>query len=106
MSIVTFLGIECDVVKKKYHANQQTALQLFVADTRANLDKGWSPGDPVLTATSCLPDHCFKSGETAIKNYSENEGILDVLLDAEIISSTGDFVASGYSLFPVVEVLI
>lgn len=106
MSNVAFLGIDCEVEKITYPANKQTALQLYAADTSNNHDKGLQPGEPVMTATSCLVDYPFEEGETAIKNYSENEGILDVLVNANIVSLTGKFAYSGYCEFPVVKLLV
>lgn len=106
MTNVAFLGIDCEVEKLTYPKNKQPALQLYAADTSNNHDNGLEPGEPVMTATSCLIDYPFQEGETAIKNYSENEGILDVLVNAKIIELTGKFAYSGYCSFPVVKLLV
>ena len=92
---VNFLGIDCRIVKQKYPGNDQIALQLITNE-----------GHPVATATSCLVNYPFGSDQTAIKNYSENQGILEVLLSAGIIQDTGISVQSGYCLYPIVKVLI
>jgi len=42
-------------------------------------------GIPYMTATICDPDMDIKDDEVIIKNYSENEGILEALEDAGII---------------------
>jgi hypothetical protein len=42
-----------------------------------------------------LPD------EVAIKNYCENEGILESLLDAGIVAPPHRFIQSGYVSFPI-----
>lgn len=106
MTNVAFLGIDCEVEKLTYPKNKQPALQLYAADTSNNHDNGLEPGEPVMTATSCLIDYPFQEGETAIKNYSENEGILDVLVNAKIIELTGKFAYSGCCSFPVVKLLV
>lgn len=106
MPNVAFLGIDCQVGKMTYPKNKQPALQLYAADTSNNHNKGLQPGEPVMTATSCLVDYPFQEGETAIKNYSENEGILDVLVNSKIIELTGKFAYSGHYSFPVVKLLV
>lgn len=101
----TFMGIDCEVIKRAY-PNKQLSLQLVVADTDVNRSQGLSPGEPVATATSCLEVYHFGEGQTAIKNYSENEGILDVLLTAKIVEETGELVQGDFCSFPIVKVLI
>ena len=44
--------------------------------------------------------------EIAIKDYSENEGILDVLVQAGIVSKPHRQVQSGYVTIPVCKLLI
>jgi len=52
-------------------------------------------GQPILTATSCI-DEDLLPNEVAIKNYSENEGVLDFMMNEEIISSPLRYYKSGY----------
>lgn len=92
---IMFMGFDCRIVKQKYPSNDQIALQLITKE-----------GHPVATATSCLVSYPFGSDQTAIKNYSENQGILDALLSAGIIQETGISVQSGYAHYPIVKVLI
>ena len=107
MTKVNFIGIECEINKRVYpHNKSQFSLDLFVADTSANSDAGHFHGEPVLTASVCIPGYPFKSGETAIKDYSENEGILDILVQAKIIELTGKSVNSGYCTLPIVRIVI
>tara|TARA_Y100001968_G_scaffold252822_1_gene238354 strand:+ start:45 stop:554 length:510 start_codon:yes stop_codon:yes gene_type:complete len=106
MTTVTFMGIDCEIDKRAYPHNKQPALQLFAADSPGNREMGIHHGAPVLTATACLPDFPFQEGETAIKDYSENEGILDVLVQAKIIELTGKSARSGFCNLPVVKLLV
>ena len=105
MSKFAFMGIDCEVIKHAYR-NKQLALQLVAANTAGNRSQGLSPGEPVATATSCLEGYEFGEGQTAIKNYSENEGMLDALLKAKIVENTGLSAQSGFCSFPIVKVLI
>lgn len=106
MHKVTFFGFDCIVVKGTYRANQQVALSLIADDTSNNLDQGVSTGEPIATATLCLKGERFSADETVIKDYSENEGLLDQLLGAGIVQNTGRFVATGFVQAPVVKVCI
>jgi len=56
-------------------------------------------GFPFATATVNLPG--LTENEVAIKNYSENEGVLNFLLDNEIIEAPHRFVQSGFVNIPV-----
>jgi len=51
-------------------------------------------GEPYMTATVWVEG--LKDNEVAIKNYSENEGILQVLIDAGIISEPKRIIQSGF----------
>jgi len=107
VNVVTFLGMDCTVKKEvyRYKLHRQPALQLLAADTPSNRKLGLFPGEPVMTATVCV-DYPFEKGETAVKNCSENEGILDVLVDAKIVEITGKVAQSGNCAVPVVKLLI
>lgn len=69
--IVRFMGYEC-IVKAETYAQGGTCLRLIEAQQGL-----------VATATSWIPG--LKVGEVAIKDYSENKGMLAALLDAGII---------------------
>lgn len=53
-------------------------------------------GSPVATATVHLPTIDLAKDEVAIKDYSENEGVLDFLVENGIVSSPVRWVQSGY----------
>jgi hypothetical protein len=61
-------------------------------------------GEYVLTATINIPEVPLADDEVIIKNYSENEGILDWLIENEIISSPARFIPVGYTLAPICKI--
>jgi hypothetical protein len=73
------------------YSNGQTAIKLIdITD-----------GMPFATATVCVEDDLVKEGEVAIKDYSENEGMLDTLIDADVIEHPHAFIQSGWVKIPV-----
>ena len=89
MERVKFRHWLCDVAVGKY-PNGRMALVLTDA---AN-------GEDVAVATVNVPDVSLGPREVLIKNYSENEGMLDALEKAGWVKPTGDYVASGFALIP------
>jgi len=61
---------------------------------------------PIATASVCLPEYKFGEKQTAIKDYAENEGMLDCLIEAGVVKDTGLRVEQGWVTIPIVEVLI
>jgi hypothetical protein len=59
-----------------------------------------------MIATVNVPEEHIEEDEVIIKNYSENEGILDVLIDAGIISKPLRSVEVGYALVHICKLLI
>jgi len=73
------------------YSNGQTRIQLYdVAD-----------GMPYATATVAVEDGLLKEGEVAIKDWSENAGILDTLVDAEVVEFPHAYIQSGYVKVPI-----
>jgi phosphoribosylformylglycinamidine (FGAM) synthase-like amidotransferase family enzyme len=56
-------------------------------------------GMPYATASTYIPG--LSVGEYAIKDYSENEGILNFLLENNIIEAPHRFAESGYVTIPI-----
>ena len=54
-------------------------------------------GEPLWKATVCIPDNPPEDGCVWIKNYSENEGVLDALQRAGVIEFTGRFAQVGHA---------
>lgn len=63
-------------------------------------------GLPFAKFSSNLPDHTMEEGEIAIKNYSENEGVLEELVRLEIVSPPHRTIEQGYVEFPVCKLLV
>lgn len=88
---------EDDVVLKfRKYSNHRTAIELISV----------TDGYPVMVATVNVPDEILEDGEIIIKNYSENEGLLEFLQSNGIVGPTKRHVRSGWVLLPVVDLLI
>ena len=91
----THRSIRCDVYLTKYH-NEQHALQLIEKST----------GQAWATASVCLPSAKIWEDEVFIKDYSENEGMILSLQQANIIGKEPrGFHPSGHVQIPVFELL-
>lgn len=90
---VTFLEWTCDVYLTKYD-NGQNALLLQDAEDNS----------PIATASVAL-DIPQSPDEVFIKDYSENAGILDLLIKAGIISTPVNYENSGFVVIPVCTLL-
>jgi len=82
---IQFLGYNCKVTFG-YYKDENLAIMLIDAETK----------EPIADATSNLPTFPLKSYEVLIKNYSENEGILQALIDGGIIEDTGIAISTGF----------
>jgi len=92
---VRFKKWDCKLVWGKY-GNGHFALELVDV-----LD-----GSPVAVATVNLPSQNLEHNEVFIKDYSENEGMLDALVQAGIVEDTGRRVTTGYVTVPVCRVIV
>ena len=77
------------------YSNGRPAIELIEAET----------GEPVLMATVNIPDADLKGREIVIKNYSENEGVLQFLLQHSIIGPVKREIGIGFVSCPVVDLL-
>ena len=75
METVMFLGHECNIEINNYVSNDRSSISLFIKET----------GEPMCIASVNLPSLRLEPGEIAIKDYSENEGILDCLVSNNIV---------------------
>ena len=55
--------------------------------------------EPYATATVIIPG--LSTDEYAIKDYSENDGILDMLLEQEVVVEPHRYAYSGYVMIPI-----
>lgn len=92
MTRVRFRGWDC-LVEKRCYSNGRPALQLIDAED----------GSPIATATVNLPNVPLGKNQVAIKDWSENQGMLRALTEAGVIEPTGETVSSGYVQVPICE---
>ena len=78
-------------VKLDKYANGRTAIQILDA-----ID-----GQPYATATVNIDHVLLADNEVLIKDYSENEGMLDFLIKNNIVTPTPNGVQSGFVWLPV-----
>lgn len=98
MKIVKFKKWDCKVVKEHYN-NLVIALCLYDVNTN----------EPVAIATVNLPQYGLESSDdnlTFIKNWAENEGILECLVENGIVEDLDRKVPTGNVWANLVKVLI
>jgi len=71
---VTFKNWKCKAVGV-YYSNDKKAIKLISV----------KDGEPIATATVNLSQYTLPDNEVFIKDYSENEGMTQSLIDADII---------------------
>lgn len=80
----------------RYRSNGRTCIELLEAKTH----------EPVLVATVNIDNyHPLQPGEVIIKDYSENEGVLDFLIANGIVSRPKTWIATGWVTVPVCDLL-
>lgn len=77
------------------YKNGQTSMQLLDAED----------GTPVATASIAMPELSLDENEIVVKDYSENEGMLDFLLENSIVEMCSEYVETGYHISSVVKLL-
>lgn len=91
--IVEFGGSRCLVIKGEY-TNHRPCIRLIDEAT----------GEPVAMVTINAPEHTLSQDEVIVKDYSENRGVLTVLVKAGILTPTGRLVATGYEFSQVCKI--
>jgi hypothetical protein len=87
--VINFVGYDCNLVQNKFQANNSVCLSLVAADTKANLDNDTFPGEPIARASVFVEGIPVSENQTLIKDYSENKGILKVLVEEGLVEETG-----------------
>ena len=100
MKAIVFLNINCQLWVNKYSKPENHSLQLVSAmdDDEREIHRG----ELVCTA-SVNPPVKLRDNEIAIKNWSENEGVLQVLQANGIVSEVRRKVPSGFVLIDICE---
>lgn len=85
---VHFAGFTCILCKSAYVENDAPALYLIDAED----------GAPVVTVTANVPgvSENLPEGEVLVKDFSENTGVMDALIEAGYLEPTGNDVPSGF----------
>ncbi|NJO81802.1 MAG: hypothetical protein HC828_02845 [Blastochloris sp.] len=83
---VEFRGWACRIVRASYGNTGRIALPLYDVHD----------GSPVAVATVHMPELNLAADEVVIKDYSENEGMLDALVASGIVSPPLREMPSGY----------
>ena len=95
MNKVKFKHWNCIPVFKTY-SNGRRAISLI--DSR--------DGSPIANATLNLPAVQLERDEVIVKNYSENEGIVQALMEAKIVGPALRSVSTGYVTATVHKIIV
>jgi hypothetical protein len=83
------------IIQLGKYKNGQTSMQLIDA----------ADGTPVAVASIAVPELSISDHQIIVKDYSENLGMLEFLLDNNIAEETNEYVETGYHLSSVVNLL-
>jgi hypothetical protein len=62
-------------------------------------------GEEIATITVNIPEYPLKENEILIKNHSENQGMVQVMVNADIVKHNGYSISSGFVAIPVCVLL-
>ena len=82
-------------INRKRYGNGRHVLELIDVED----------GFPVMVATVNIPAASLEESEVIIKNYSENEGVLEFLQENEIVGPVKREVQTGWVTCPIVDLL-
>jgi len=99
---IKFKNWNCKLVKNKYR-NGRTALELVAAED--DEENEIFEGEPIANCTVNIHDIELNADEVCIKNYSENERMLETLVNAGIVKPTGINVETGFVSIPICKLL-
>lgn len=91
--MVRFRGQDCWIGWAQY-SNDRRAIQLMTM-----VDGVYE--EPVTRATVNIPEHHLNEDEVAIKDWSENEGMVEALVEAGVIHPPHRHIQSGYVQVPI-----
>jgi hypothetical protein len=86
-------GWDCILQKGRYIDNS-IAILLFDAHD----------GEPVSKATVAIDGANLKENQIIVKDYSENEGMLDALISIGLVTSVERWIETGYVRVPVCNI--
>lgn len=80
-------------LKQRNYTNGRLALEAY------------EDGEPFAAMSVNVPDESLDPDEMAIKDYGENEGVLDFLIRNKIVSEPVRYVYSGFVRIPICKFL-
>lgn len=92
---IKFKEWNCYLEFDKYVSNDRIAIQLREVST----------GEYIACATVNLSNESFNEDEVAIKDYSENEGMLETLIDNKVVSEPVRWSHTNYVDIPICHLL-
>ena len=98
---IEFHGFKCCIAMHHYINNEQIEnprIALILEDS--------DDGESLAVATINIPEEYLAKDEVIIKDYSDNEGMLDTLMNAGIISGPKRYTNSVYMKAPICKLLI
>lgn len=98
---VRFLGHECTAYLSNYQEGNGIAIELTFNDPEMD-----GMEVPMAVATVNIPMFPPAENEVYIKDYSENEGMLEALEEAGIVKRTGRSVSTGFVSIPICKLLV
>lgn len=97
MKTLSFNGYDCYIKQSHYNVGGRTSLSLVCAKTGDYFHKG----DPIAHITVNIPDEDIPGGTIVVKDYAENAGMLDLLLQAGIVGKPVSRLKTGFVTVPV-----
>lgn len=94
-TLVTFKEWTGRLVKHTY-LNRRLALELIDVEE----------GDSIAMCTVNVPEYDLPDGYVIIKDYAENDGMLEALITANVVEHPVAFVLTGFVKVPVCKLLI
>jgi hypothetical protein len=94
--ILNYKGYDCKLVKREYQEGGSPALCLEDPIT----------GEPIAVATINVPELELPKDVVVIKDYSENEGMLDFLIQNKIVEEPMEYIPLGFILAPICKLLV
>jgi len=91
----TYKGYKLFWEESRYYVNNRIALKAYDCDD----------GIPFLVASVNLPTEKIEPDEIAIKDYSENSGVLQHLIDLGVISEPIRYANNGHVEIPICKYL-
>lgn len=96
MHITTkYIDEEVVVKKSTYEENGRLCLRLQSTD-----------GEALMTVSSNLGEFEIANDSIFVKTYSENEGVMEALIEAGVLTEPKGSVSSGFCDFPICRVLV